>query len=111
MAKITTRSLLRVVFLALAFGCAWVALVAADRAVVRGCALVSSDTSRIGSPQIRVLGRCDWHDVSPEGWTSVWKTGPTIATIGFGSVSFVLALLAVTPRQGTLLIYRVRRPA
>jgi predicted outer membrane lipoprotein len=105
MVTITLRSGLRLVALALALGCGWVAIATEQKAHVPVCYSPyrhGQMVRLIPCQQIHVAFR-----VLPVG--STWLVGPTIAMSFAIIVALALALVAISPRQGSLLAYRWRR--
>src|SRR5437763_14290201 len=98
MGRIAAPSMLRIGFVALALGLTWIALATSHTAHVRVCHAQGD----YRGPRIRIA--CPSGIFAQDSGNMVWRRGPTIAmgVAGFGALAF--ALLAISPKQGQLLM-------
>ena len=113
MLRVSLRSALRLAAVVAALGCGWVAIATEQKAHAPLCASYYAGNPlgiRRGGPSPKpILCRTlrVSYPIAPVGTT--WLAGPTIAMSVAILAALVLALLAISPRQGTLLAYRWRR--
>jgi hypothetical protein len=110
--KVSVRSALRLLAVTAALTCGWLAIATEQKAHVPVCINATKGITHIGQavpPQVSAANCALSKPIrtSPVGTT--WLVGPTIAMSFAIVAAIVFGLLAISPRQGSLLTYRWRR--
>jgi hypothetical protein len=109
MSRLAFRSVIRLVALLLALGCGWVAIATEQKGHVALCVFGGDARGAYvrPAPSNNSSGLISGPCAFPIGTT--WLVGPTVAMSFAILAALAFALVAISPRQGTLLTYRWRR--